>query len=74
LPTTPAAIRVLNLWTSNDFEMDFNYYTAHLGMRSAIMDFRHPDEVARFPRLVAGADIFFANRRPGLLEKLGISS
>jgi crotonobetainyl-CoA:carnitine CoA-transferase CaiB-like acyl-CoA transferase len=65
---------VLNLWTPNDFEMDFNYYSANVGMRSAIMDFRRPEEMARFRRLVAGADIFFANRRPGLLEKLGITS
>jgi crotonobetainyl-CoA:carnitine CoA-transferase CaiB-like acyl-CoA transferase len=65
---------VLNLWTPNDFEMDFNYYSANVGMRSAIMDFGRPDEMARFRRLVAGADIFFANRRPGLLEKLGITS
>jgi len=65
---------VLNLWTPNDFEMDFNYYSAHVGMRSAIMDFGRPDEMARFRRLVARADIFFANRRPGLREKLGITS
>ena len=30
--------------------------------------------MARFKRLVAAADIFFANRRPGLLEMLGITS
>jgi crotonobetainyl-CoA:carnitine CoA-transferase CaiB-like acyl-CoA transferase len=65
---------VLNLWTPNDFEMDFNYYSANVGMHSAIMDFGRPDEMARFKRLVASADIFFANRRPGLLEKLGIAS
>jgi crotonobetainyl-CoA:carnitine CoA-transferase CaiB-like acyl-CoA transferase len=65
---------VLNLWTPNDFEMDFNYYSAHVGVRSAILDFRRSDDMARFRRLVAGADIFFANRRPGLLEKLGITS
>jgi crotonobetainyl-CoA:carnitine CoA-transferase CaiB-like acyl-CoA transferase len=65
---------VLNLWTPNDFEMDFNYYSAHVGIRSAILDFRRRDEIARFRRLVAGADIFFANRRPGLLEKLGVTS
>ena len=65
---------VLNLWTPDDFEMDFNYYSANVGTRSAIMDFRRSDEMARFRQLVAGADIFFANRRPGLLEKLGITS
>jgi crotonobetainyl-CoA:carnitine CoA-transferase CaiB-like acyl-CoA transferase len=65
---------VLNLWTPNDFEMDFNYYSAHVGMRSAILDFGRRDEMARFRRLVGGADIFFANRRPGLLAALGITS
>jgi crotonobetainyl-CoA:carnitine CoA-transferase CaiB-like acyl-CoA transferase len=65
---------VLNLWTPNDFEMDFNYFSANVGMRSAIMDLRRPDEMARFRRLLAEADIFFANRRPGLMEKLGITT
>jgi hypothetical protein len=40
----------------------------------AIMDLRRPDEMARFRRLLAEADIFFANRRPGLMEKLGITT
>jgi hypothetical protein len=52
---------VLNLWTPNDFEMDFNYYSAHVGMRSAILDFRRYDEMARFRRLVAGADMAFCS-------------
>jgi crotonobetainyl-CoA:carnitine CoA-transferase CaiB-like acyl-CoA transferase len=65
---------VLNLWSPSDFEMDFNYYSAHVGMRSAIVDFRHPDKMALFKRLVASADVFFANRRPGLLAELGITS
>ena len=72
--TTYHGAEVLNLWTPDDFEMDFNYYSANVGMRSAIMDFRRSDEMARFRQLVTGADIFFANRRPGLLEKLGITS
>jgi crotonobetainyl-CoA:carnitine CoA-transferase CaiB-like acyl-CoA transferase len=65
---------VLNLWTPNDFEIDFNYYSADVGMRSAILDFRRPDQMERFRKLVASADIFFANRRPGLLGKLGITT
>jgi crotonobetainyl-CoA:carnitine CoA-transferase CaiB-like acyl-CoA transferase len=65
---------VLNLWTPDDFEMDFNYYSANVGIRSAVMDCRRPEEMARFRRLVAGADIVFANRRLGLLEKRGITS
>jgi crotonobetainyl-CoA:carnitine CoA-transferase CaiB-like acyl-CoA transferase len=47
---------VLNLWTPNDFEMDFNYYSAHVGMRSAIMDFSRLDEMSRFRRLASVSD------------------
>jgi hypothetical protein len=65
---------VLNLWTPNDFEIDFNYYSANVGVRSVIMDVQRPDEMERFRKLLAGADIFFANRRPGLLDKLGITT
>ena len=65
---------VLNLWTPNDFEMDFNYYTANIGLRSALLDFRQVDELARFRALLADADIFFSNRRPGLLAKIGLTS
>lgn len=65
---------VLNIWRPNDVEMDFIYYTANVGMRSSTMDIGRPDEMARFKSLLRGADVFFANRRPGYLEKLGLSS
>jgi crotonobetainyl-CoA:carnitine CoA-transferase CaiB-like acyl-CoA transferase len=65
---------VLNIWQHNSFEMDFNYYTANVGMRSAMLDVSSQDGIARIRRLIAQADVFFANRRPGQIEKLGLSS
>lgn len=65
---------VLNVWRPNDFEMDFNYYTANVGMRSSIMDIERPDEMARFRALLRDADVFFANRRPGFIEQIGLST
>jgi hypothetical protein len=65
---------VLNIWRPNDFEMDFNYYTANVGMRSSIMDIDRPDEMARFKALLRDADVFFANRRPGFIERMGLST
>jgi crotonobetainyl-CoA:carnitine CoA-transferase CaiB-like acyl-CoA transferase len=54
--------------------MDFNYYTANVGMRSSIMDIDRLDDMARFKALLRGADVFFANRRPGFIERLGLST
>jgi len=65
---------VLNIWRPNDFEMDFNYYSANVGMRSSVMDIGRPDEMARFKELLRGADVFFANRRPGFIERIGLST
>jgi crotonobetainyl-CoA:carnitine CoA-transferase CaiB-like acyl-CoA transferase len=65
---------VLNVWQPTSFEMDFNYYTANVGMRSAMLDLSHPEGMGRIRRLVSEADVFFANRRPGRIEKLGLST
>ena len=59
---------VLNIWQPTSFEMDFNYYTANVGMRSATLDLSHPEGIGRLRRLVSQADVFFANRRPGQIE------
>jgi crotonobetainyl-CoA:carnitine CoA-transferase CaiB-like acyl-CoA transferase len=65
---------VLNVWRPSDMEIDFNYYSSNVGMRSSIMDIARPDELARFKTLAASADVFFANRRPGFLDRFGLSS
>ena len=50
------------------------YYTANVGMRSSFMDIDRLDDMARFKALLRGADVFFANRRPGFIERLGLST
>ena len=41
---------VLNIWEPTSFEMDFNYYTANVGMRSATLDLSHPEGIGRLRR------------------------
>lgn len=65
---------VLNVWSPNDFEWDVLYATANAGMRSAMMDLGRADELQRFKNLAKDSDVFFANRRPGYLEKYGLSA
>jgi crotonobetainyl-CoA:carnitine CoA-transferase CaiB-like acyl-CoA transferase len=65
---------VLNLWRPNDFEMDLVYYTANVGMRSSTLDFARPEEMQRLHGLLENTDVFFANRRPGYLEKYNLTA
>lgn len=45
--------------------------TNHLGKRNAILDFRNPQHQAAGQKLVAEADVFVNNMRPGVAERLG---
>jgi crotonobetainyl-CoA:carnitine CoA-transferase CaiB-like acyl-CoA transferase len=65
---------VLNLWRPNELEHDSTYVTANVGMRSATVDPYGEEGHDRISRLLAGADVFFANRRPGYLDKIGVSA
>jgi crotonobetainyl-CoA:carnitine CoA-transferase CaiB-like acyl-CoA transferase len=65
---------VLNIWRPADFEIDVVYCTANVGMRSSTLDIAERGGMARFKSLLAGADVFFANRRPGFLEKYGLTA
>jgi hypothetical protein len=65
---------VLNIWQPNDSEIDLFYNTSHVGMRSSILDFHEPADRVVFDRLLQDADVFFANRRPGYLERNGLSA
>lgn len=48
------------------FEMD------NRGKRSVVMDLRDAAEVERLHGLIASADVFISNMRPGALERLGL--
>ncbi len=50
------------------------YYTANVGVRSATIDPYGPEGRARIRELLREADTFHANRRPGYLEKIGLSA
>ncbi len=65
---------VLNVWRPLDYEIDTVYYTSSVGMRSATIDFAQPKGMAELRDLVTGADIFFANRRPGYLDRFGLTA
>ncbi|MFD5074204.1 CoA transferase [Streptomyces sp. NPDC058371] len=64
---------VLNLWRPTEWENDVTYYTANVGSRSATVDPYSPEGQSRVRGLLREADVFFANRRPGFLEKIGLS-
>jgi crotonobetainyl-CoA:carnitine CoA-transferase CaiB-like acyl-CoA transferase len=59
---------VLNVWAPEDWEHNVFYYTSHVGMRSTWLRIKDLEARAKFMDLMAGADIFFSNRRAGYLE------
>lgn len=60
---------VLNVWSPTELEHDVTYITANVGMRSTTLRPSDP----RVRGLLSGADVFFANRRPGVLARHGLS-
>ncbi|HJZ77251.1 MAG TPA: CoA transferase [Vicinamibacterales bacterium] len=64
---------VLNIWRPNDTEIESFAWDVQVGMRSTILDYSREDR-ARFDHLLKDADIFFANKRPGYLERLGLDA
>ncbi|UPW08623.1 CoA transferase [Gordonia terrae] len=65
---------VLNLWRPNEVEHDATYYTANVGMRSATIDPYNAEGISSIRDLLRDADVFFANRRPGYLDQLGLGA
>jgi crotonobetainyl-CoA:carnitine CoA-transferase CaiB-like acyl-CoA transferase len=63
---------VLNLWRPTELEHDTTYVTANVGVRSTTLS-PHRDR-ERIRALLAGADVFYANRRPGYLASIGLSA
>lgn len=63
---------VLNLWRPGEGEQETIYASANVGMRSAWLDPRA--DRARLGELLAGADVFFHNRRPALLREISLTA
>lgn len=65
---------VLNLWRPQDFEIDLLYATANVGVRSATVDPNVAEGRALVAALLRQADVFYTNRRPDLLRRLGLDA
>ncbi len=65
---------VLNVWKPNEFEYDSTYYSADVGMRSCRIDYKEEKGQKQVKELLKDADIFFANRRPKLMEAVGLTA
>jgi crotonobetainyl-CoA:carnitine CoA-transferase CaiB-like acyl-CoA transferase len=64
---------VLNIWRPDDTEIESFFWDVQVGKRSTILDYSKEDR-AKFDRLLKDADIFFANKRPGYLERNGLDA
>jgi crotonobetainyl-CoA:carnitine CoA-transferase CaiB-like acyl-CoA transferase len=64
---------VLNIWRPHDTDIEAFAWDVQVGMRSTILDGSKEDR-ATFDRLLKDADVFFSNRRPGYLERYGLTA
>ncbi|AZG44473.1 CoA transferase [Gordonia insulae] len=64
---------VLNVWRPDELEHDATYVSANVGVRSTTLDPYRGEGADHIRRLLAGADVFYANRRPGYLADIGLS-
>lgn len=65
---------VLNIWDPDEYEMPMLYVTSNIGVRSSMLDLKRDSDQATMRSLLAGADIFYANRRPGYLVRHGLDA
>jgi crotonobetainyl-CoA:carnitine CoA-transferase CaiB-like acyl-CoA transferase len=64
---------VLNVWRPNDSEIEAFAWDVQVGMRSTLLDGSKEDR-ATCDHLLKNADVFFSNRRPGYLERYGLTA
>ena len=64
---------VLNIWRPHDTDIEAFAWDVQVGMRSTLLDGSKEDR-AKFDRLLKDADVFFSNRRPGYLERYGLTA
>jgi crotonobetainyl-CoA:carnitine CoA-transferase CaiB-like acyl-CoA transferase len=61
----------LNVWRFQEYEQALMLTSSNVGVRSTRLNVRGKDGRAKLYELLRDADIFYANRRPGLLAELG---
>ncbi|MEU1998210.1 hypothetical protein ABZ511_27530 [Nocardia gamkensis] len=59
---------VLNLWRLTDLEHDATYASDNVDLRSATVDPLDQGGAPLSQSLLSGADVLFANRRPGSIN------
>jgi crotonobetainyl-CoA:carnitine CoA-transferase CaiB-like acyl-CoA transferase len=64
---------VLNIWRPGETDQELFVWDVQVGMRSTILDYSKDDR-AKFDHLLKDADVFFANKRPGYLERHGLDA
>src|ERR1700687_1588154 len=64
---------VLNIWRPRDSEIESFVWDVQVGMRATVLDDSKEDR-EKFDQLLKGADVFFANKRPGFLKKHGLDA
>jgi crotonobetainyl-CoA:carnitine CoA-transferase CaiB-like acyl-CoA transferase len=64
---------VLNIWRPGDSEIEAFAWDVQVGMRQTILDNSKEDR-DKFDLLLKDADVFFANKRPGYLERNGLDA
>jgi crotonobetainyl-CoA:carnitine CoA-transferase CaiB-like acyl-CoA transferase len=64
---------VLNLWRPLEYESPAAYHSAQYGVRQATLHYRSERGQQTLDDLLSSADVFYANRRPALLDALGLS-
>lgn len=63
----------LNVWRVMEWEQEPLIATANVGVRSTRLQVRSDEGRAQLHALLKDADLFYANRRPGLLAELGVN-
>ncbi len=65
---------VLNIWRKEDYEHSLFHFTSNVGMRSSKLDLKNDEnDKNKMKELLYEADVFFSNRRPGFLDRYGLS-
>ncbi|UQA55170.1 CoA transferase [Polyangium aurulentum] len=62
----------LNVWRVMEWEQAMLLATANVGVRSTRLQVKSDDGRRKLLELLRDADVFYANRRPGLLGRLGV--